>query len=416
MNAPGMSWLRCCVVALGVLVWTAFDAAGVRTQGEIVLGMSAAFSGTSAQLGLDLYQGSMAYLSHLNASGGLHGRTLRIKTYDDSYDPNQAILNTVRLVEEDQVLLLFNYVGTPTVTRVLPLLMRFDARQMLLFFPFTGAQPQRVAPYGRYAYNLRASYQDETAQLVDHFVSIGHRRIGLLYQVDAYGRSGWDGTNVALRRHGLSIAAEATYRRGAPYSTNMAAQIDILRAANVDAVIVVGSYAASAAFVRDAVDRGWRVPIANLSFVGSERMLQLLIAEQQQTGRDYTSGLLNSQVVPSYEDLTLPAVREYRDYVARYRPPPPEGFGDSAAPPEPSFVGFEGFLNAKMIARILLEAGPAPTRQALRAAVHRIQAFDLGIQAPVSFPDGRNQGLNTVYFTRVERGRFVPLAAGAAAP
>jgi branched-chain amino acid transport system substrate-binding protein len=401
------------VVTVVLTVWLL--RAPLAGQGEVVLGMSAAFTGASAQLGLELYRGSMAYLAHVNATGGMNGVRLRIKAYDDAYDPNKAIMNSIRLIEQDQVFLLFNYVGTPTVTRVLPVLTRFSRQQMLLFFPFTGAEPQRAPPYNRYAYNLRASYRDETAELVNYFMVSNRRRIGIFYQIDAYGRSGWDGVRTALQNYGTQIAAEATYRRGAPYSTSMRAQVDILRKANVDAVIAIGAYAASAAFIRDAVDAGWDVPIANVSFVGSESMLQLLLKEGQAKNRDYTSRLVNSQVVPSYEDLSLPAVREYRALLDRYQPAP-DGFGDPSAPPTYSFVGFEGFLNAKMLVHILGGMGSAPDALQLRDRVEQIQDYDIGIAAPVSFSRERNQGLNTVYYTRVENGRFVPLTPGTKAP
>ena len=66
-----------------------------------------------------------------------------------------------------------------------------------------------------------------------------------------------------------------------------------------DAVICVGAYAACAAFVRDARDAGWDVPIANVSFVGSENLLALLAEAGEASGKDYTRDLINSQVVPS---------------------------------------------------------------------------------------------------------------------
>ena len=69
----------------------------------------------------------------------------------------------MKLMLEDRVFLLFGYVGTPTVTRVLPILKKFQDEQVYLFFPFTGAQPQREPPYGDFAFNLRASYRQETA-------------------------------------------------------------------------------------------------------------------------------------------------------------------------------------------------------------------------------------------------------------
>ena len=140
----------------------------------------------------------MAYFDAVNAAGGVNGRQIVVRAYDDGYNPTPAIDNTIQLVEQDDVFLLFNYVGTPTVTRVLPLLSRYQDQSMYLFFPFTGAQPQREPPYEPYVFNLRASYRQETAGLVDNFVSAGRNRVAVFYQADAYGRSGWDGVKRAL--------------------------------------------------------------------------------------------------------------------------------------------------------------------------------------------------------------------------
>ncbi len=113
--------------------------------GEIVIGMSADFTGSSRELGIELYRGSQAYFEKVNRAGGVHGNTIRILAYDDRYDPQHAIKNTVRLLEQDKVLLLYGYVGTPTVARILPLLKLYQRQDAYLFFPFTGAELLRPA-------------------------------------------------------------------------------------------------------------------------------------------------------------------------------------------------------------------------------------------------------------------------------
>ncbi len=379
------------------------------TDDEIVLGVSAAFSGPSRGLGTELYRGAMACFNQINDAGGIEGRKIRLKLYDDGYQPDPCVRNTMRLMLEDQVFLLFGYVGTPTVTRVLPILKKFQDRSYLLFFPFTGAQPQREAPYGEFAFNLRASYNQETAGLVDNFVKIGRRRIAVFYQIDAYGRSGWAGVRAALEKHGERLAGEATYSRGEKFTGSMRKQVEILQHANPDAVICIGAYAACAAFARDAVDLGLDVPIANLSFVGSENMLKLLTEDQDDPGR-YTSQLINSQVVPSYEDTSIPAVREYRELMAVHDPQvPAEVVSEEYSPFPHSFGSLEGFLNAKLTAEILRRLGPNPGRDGLEEAVFSIRNFDLGIKERVSFGPDRRQGLQSVFHTVVEDGRFVPL-------
>ena len=378
-------------------------------EDEIVLGMSAAFSGPSRGLGSELYRGARAYFNHANANGGVGGRKVALKLYDDGYQPDPCVRNTMKLMLEDRVFLLFGYVGTPTVTRVLPLLKKFQDEQVYLFFPFTGAQPQREPPYGDFAFNLRASYRQETAGLVDNFVRVGRKRIAVFYQADAYGRSGWAGVRAALEGHGERIAGEATYRRGQSFTGTMRRQVEILRAASPEAVICIGSYAACAAFARDAVDLGLRVPIANLSFVGSENLLQLLSEGREDAG-EYTRFLVNSQVVPSYEDTSIPAVREYRELMARYAPEVPEELVREPYSPFPqSFVSLEGFLDAKLMTEILRRLGENPDRAGLEEAVFSVRDFDLGIGEKVSFGPARRQGLQTVYYTVVQEGRFVAL-------
>ena len=377
--------------------------------GRIVLGMSAAFSGPSMGLGIELYRGASAYFEHVNSAGGVHGREIVLKTYDDGYQPDPSVQNTMTLMLEDKVFALFGYVGTPTVTRVLPMLKKFQDTTVYLFFPFTGAQPQREPPYGDFAFNLRASYRQETAGLVDNFVSIGRKRIAVFYQADAYGRSGWEGVRRALREHGEKIVAEATYRRGQRFDSSMGRQVEILKAAKPDAVICIGAYAACAAFLRDAVDLGLSVPVANVSFVGSESLLQLITESRPDRDR-YTDLLVNSQVVPSYEDVRIPAIREYRQLMLRHNPDPPQDLLEQSYSALPqSFVSLEGFLDAKMMVKILDALGENPDRANLESAVFSIQDYDLGIGELVSFGPGRRQGLQTVYYTVVDAGRFVPL-------
>ena len=144
-------------------------------------------------------------------------------------------------------------------------------------------------------------------------------------------------------------------------------------------------------------------------FVGSENLLKLL-TEGRDDSQRYTQWLVNSQVVPSYEDTSIPAVQEYRDLMTRYAPQPPaELLKDPYTPFDHSFVSLEGFLNAKLLVEILHRLGAEPQRNQLEDAVFSVADFDLGIGEQVSFGSDRRQGLQRVYYTVVDAGRFVPL-------
>ena len=121
-------------------------------------------------------------------------------------------------------------------------------------------------------------------------------------------------------------------------------------------------------------------------------------------------------MVPSYDDASLPAVVEYRAMMDRHAPQVPEALRDGKYAPEPhSFRSFEGFVNAKVIVEALRRAGANPTRPSFRAALESLKNVDLGIGAPLTFGPERHQGLDSVYFTRVENGRWVPVTDWSAA-
>jgi len=152
--------------------------------------------------------------------------------------------------------------------------------------------------------------------------------------------------------------------------------------------------------------------------VGSDAMLGLLVRHGRTTGRDYTRALVNSQVVPSYDDASLPGVVEYRSLMDRHNPAIPESIRDAAYGPQKySFISLEGFINAKVIVEGLRRAGVNPTRASLRQALESLRGFDLGIGAPLTFGPERHQGLDrdNVYFTRVQNERWVPVADWSAA-
>jgi ABC-type branched-subunit amino acid transport system substrate-binding protein len=281
---------------------------------------------------------------------------------------------------------------------------------------FTGAQPQREAPYADQVFNIRASYRQEMMALVERFWSLGARNFGVFYQIDAYGRSGTDGVARGLALHGAKITAEATYSRGTKFTDDMTPAVTALQKAGVDVVMCTGAYQGCGAFVRSARDAGFLAPISNLSFVGSDAMLSLLAKHGKTNGRNYTRALVNSQVVPSYDETALPGVAEYRAVMERHNPTLPEALRDpSYAVQRLSFISLEGFVNAKVIVEALRRVGPQLTRATFRQALESLRSFDLGIGAALTFGPERHQGLDSVYFTRVEGDHWVPIADWAAA-
>ncbi|MYE33022.1 MAG: ABC transporter substrate-binding protein, partial [Chloroflexi bacterium] len=136
------------------------------TSESILFGQSAAFEGPAAELGRSMRLGILAAFQEANEAGGVNGRRLELVSMNDSYEPEAAIANTRQLIEEDQVFALIGAVGTPTSRSVAPIAA--DAGVPYIA-PFTGASFLRDPAWGNII-NLRASYNQETEEMVDRLI------------------------------------------------------------------------------------------------------------------------------------------------------------------------------------------------------------------------------------------------------
>ena len=316
-------------LGIGATALAGFGVARAQSEGRIVLGQSAAFSGPAAQLGIQFNQGAKLFFDQLNAAGGVGKRMVEIRTLDDGYEPDRCAENTRKLIADD-VFALFGYVGTPISLAAVPL---FNQAKVPFFAPFTGAESLRQ-PFNRLAFHVRASYYDETALIVRQLVNLGIKKIAVFHQNDAYGKAGLDGVNKALAEHKLPLAGAATVERN---SVDVAAAVEKLVAAKPDAVVQIAAYGASAAFVRAARKAGFGGTFYNVSFVGTQALADEL-------GKD-GAGVVVSQVVPSPYQPSRQITREFLDAIKKA--------GDKV---QPNYSSMEGFLAARIFTEGLRQA------------------------------------------------------------
>ena len=356
---------------------------------EIVLGSSLALSGHAAYLGTQTLQGAQAYLNTVNGDGGVFGRRVQVLSIDDAYDPPRCLANTQRFIIDGSVFALFCYVGTPTTVKVLPLLS--EARIPLLGM-FTGANALRE-PFLRYAINIRASYYEETEAAIRHMVEdLGLKKIAVFYQYDAYGFDGLVGSELALKHYGLEPVARGFYTRG---TLDVEEAVGRIHDSGAEAVVMVGTYSANAKFINLSMELGYDPIFYNVSFVGAEEL-----ARRVNSGTSVR--VIMSQVVPPPDESTGGSaeggvVSEYLKALHRYYPAQ-----------QPSFVGLEGFLNARILVEGLRRAGPRLTREGFIDAIESIHELTLGQDVTVSFGPDDHQGMDRVYFTKLFQGEFRP--------
>ncbi len=290
------------VVAVGLLAWPAVATPGVTAE-AVTFGQSACFSGPNQRLGIDYRTGILAAFEERNAAGGVRGRRLELIALDDGYEPEQAAQNAERFADANDVLAVVGGVGTPTAARIAPVLRTAG-------IPFighvTGADFLHDGERFPNVVNLRASYFDEVQVLVRHMVEErGHRRLGIIYQDDAFGRSVMRSYLAALAEHDIPLLAKTTYSRN---THAVHASLFGLAKADLDAILLVGSYAANAEIINLAHSLGQDYTMANLSFSLSHELRRRVEAP---SGR-----ILVTEVVPSPRDGTSALAGSFRRAMA----------------------------------------------------------------------------------------------------
>jgi len=351
------------------------------TKNEIVIGMSNALSGPAAGLGTGVKTGALAYINKVNAAGGVHGRKIKLVSYDDGYEPDQAAAMTNKLIEQDKVFALFGFVGTPTSTAVLPAASKAGVPYIA---PYTGAEFLRN-PVNRIVYNVRASYFDETEGMVERLTKdLDIKKIGVFIQDDAYGNAGKAGVNRALSKVGLSLAGEGRYKRN---TVDVDAGLAALKGDAPEAVVMVGTYKACAEFVKKARAAGFTPKFLNVSFVGTADFIR-------EAGAD-SEGVYITQVVPPPADASSPLVKQYQaDMKAE---------GKS----EFDFTSLEGHVDAVVLVEALKKAGPELTRASFLNAFENL-SLDLG-GLKVAYSPTNHQGVKTIFYTMVKDGKPVAI-------
>lgn len=320
---------------------------------KLVLGQSCALSGPAAQLGQQMRIGAKLCFDAVNASGGVNGMQIELKSLDDGYEPERCKANTQAFIDED-VFALFGYVGTPTTLAALPLV---NQSRMPLFAPLTGAEALRD-PMSRWVFHVRASYFEETALIVRQLTQLGLNRISVFHQNDSYGKAGLDGVLRALKPLGLTPLATSTVERN---TVDVAKAVKDLVPASPEAIVMISAYKSCAAFIRAARKAGYGGVFYNVSFVGTEAL-------SEELGKD-ALGVVVSQVMPYPFGTVSGIASEYQ--AALYKA------NAGGAGYKLDYNGMEGFLAAKVFTEGLRRMG-RPSREGLVQALEGLQNYNVG--------------------------------------
>jgi ABC-type branched-subunit amino acid transport system substrate-binding protein len=366
------------------------------TDTEIRFGIAAAFSGSARELGRQMKLGIDAAFGAINASGGIHGRQLRLVAADDGYEPTRTVEAMKQLYEKDQVFGIVGNVGTPTAVVAIPYALE---QRMLFFGAFTGAGQLRRDPPDRYVFNYRASYAEETDAVVRYLIKIRRLKpehIAVFAQQDSYGDAGFAGVAKAIRTMSGGNAGQILrlgYKRNTVDVDEAVAALRLYKG-TIKAVVMVPTYRAAAKFIEKTRDLFPGMIYTNVSFVGSTALQQELML----LGARYAEGVIVTQVVPPIEGYSS-LVLEYKNALAKYFP------GET-----PDYVSLEGYITASLLAEGVRRTGPQIDTERLVEVLEGMRGVDLGVGTPLSFGRAEHQGSHKVWGTQLDQsGRYQPL-------
>ncbi len=323
-------------------------------------------------------------VEEINAAGGVHSRKIRLVVEDNGYDPKKAVLATQKLLTQDKVFALVSTFGSATSLASMPLALD---RGVPMLFPASSSETAYL-PFHPLKFGAITTNHDQIRAAVKYcYEKLGKRRVGVLYQDDESGGSVIRAVETQLAVHGLAPIARASYKRG---EINFSAQIALLKAANLDLLVLGTIVRETAGAAIEAKKQDWQVDMLADQSASTTAVIRL--------GGQAVEGMyVTTQFMNSAQEQT-PVLKAVKDrYKARFG----REMEDGIAP------GYNGIM---LFAEGAKNAGRSLTPQSLSQGLEKVKNFTSVFTAPpVSYSPTDHSPPRSTILLQVRDGKFVPI-------
>ena len=334
------------------------------TDTEILIGQTMPYSGPLSAYGT-VGRAEAAYFAMINAKGGIGGRKIRLISLDDGFSPPKTVEQTRRLVEADNVLLIFSSLGTPTNSAVYKYL---NARKVPQLFVISGAAKFDDPKNFPWTVRWHPGYQVEGAIYARYVLqSNPAAKIAVLYQNDDFGREYLKGLEDGLgEKAATSIVARASYE---PTDPTIGSQIITLKASGADTLLDFSTAKAAAQSIAKVGEIGWR-PLHIVSQVATSVSGVLAIG-----GLDKSKGLISSAY---YKDPSDPrwsgdaALKEWNAWMQQHYPEGDRTDGQNVL----------GYTIAQALVHVLKQCGNDLSRENVMRVAANLKSVELPMLLP----------------------------------
>ena len=353
---------------------------------EIKVGNIMPYSGPASAYGL-IGKTQEAFFKMINDQGGINGRKINFISYDDGYSPPKAVEQARKLVESDEVLLIFQSLGTPSNSAI----QRYmNSKKVPQLFVATGATKFGENPkQSPYTMGWQPNYQAEGRIYARYILdNKPDAKIAVLFQNDDYGKDLLKGLKDGLGDKGKMIVAEAPYEVSEP---TIDSHIVKLKASGADVFINIATPKFAAQAIRKVPEVGW-TPLHIVNNVSQSIGSVLRPAGLENAKGVLSTGYTKDQTDPTWNDD--PAMKEWRTFMEKYFPE-----GDRTS----SFTLY-GYAVAQTLVQVLKQCGDELTRENVMK-----QAANLNLDLPLLLPGIKIKTSATDYFPieQMQMSRFV---------
>jgi branched-chain amino acid transport system substrate-binding protein len=315
---PSRQKLLIAAVATGAIVFASIGSALAQkkydtgaTDTEIKIGNIMPYSGPASAYGV-IGKTEAAYFNKINAEGGINGRKINFVTYDDGYSPPKAVEQARKLVESDEVLLIFNPLGTPSNTAIQKYL---NAKKVPQLFAATGATKWNEPKDFPWTMGWQPSYQSEARIYAKYLMKEKpDAKIAVLYQNDDFGKDYLKGLKDGLGAKSSMIVAEESYETAEPTIDN---HIVKLKASGADVFLSVTTPKFAAQAIKKLAEIEWK-PLHIVSNVSSS-----VGGVIKPAGFENAQGILSAAYAKDGADSQWdndPGMQKFLAFLAKYDP------------------------------------------------------------------------------------------------
>lgn len=279
---------------------------------EIKIGNFVPYSGPASAYGV-VGKAMAAVFRKMNDDGGINGRKINFISYDDAYSPPKSVEQTRKLIESDEVLLLFGTLGTASNTAVQKYL---NAKKVPQLFVATGATKWDDPKHFPWTMGWLPSYQSEGRIYAKYLTKeTPEARIAVLYQNDDMGKDYLKGLKDGLGANLSRLVAEESYELAEP---TIESHIVKLKSSNADAIVFFTTPKFGAQAIKKLGEMNWRPGTVIVSNVSASTATVMRPA-----GLDYSQGVISAAYAKDVSDPQWnndPGIKEFEELLAKYLP------------------------------------------------------------------------------------------------